>query len=80
MIVRYILHHFRSFLSTAGLEIAELAVSSPLLHGVIDTLEGWAAVLLGQLETFTAPPPDYIPQLYVDTGLQVGPSCLYPYR
>merc|ERR1719209_2761425 len=50
VIVRYVLHHLRLFLPTAGLEVSELAVTSPLLHGVVVTLEGWASVLLGQLE------------------------------
>ena len=51
--------------------MSELAVTSPLLHGVINTLEGWASVLLGQLETFTSPPPEYIPQCYVELSVQV---------
>lgn len=71
VIVRYILHHLRLFLPTAGLEVSELAVTSPLLHGLLNTLEGWASVLLGQLETFTAPPPEYIPQCYVEPSVQV---------
>ena len=72
VIVRYVLHHLRLFLPTAGLEVSELAVTSPLLHGVVVTLEGWASVLLGQLETFTAPPPEYIPQCYVEPSVQVS--------
>ncbi|CAH1252609.1 DMXL2 [Branchiostoma lanceolatum] len=73
-LVKIVFHNVQSFLPTAGIEMAELPVASPLLHAVLKNLELWQQMLIGRLELFNGPPLDYIPLSGVEsTG---GPALL----
>ncbi|XP_077989498.1 dmX-like protein 2 isoform X2 [Glandiceps talaboti] len=58
--VRLVLFKLQGFLPVSGIELAELPVVSPLIHSVIKTLERWQQLLMGKLELFAGPPPEYI--------------------
>ncbi|XP_078694772.1 dmX-like protein 2 isoform X2 [Branchiostoma floridae x Branchiostoma belcheri] len=73
-LVKIVFHNVQNFLPTAGIEMAELPVASPLLHAVLKNLELWQQMLIGRLELFNGPPLDYIPLSGVESS--GGPALL----
>ncbi|KAG8230548.1 hypothetical protein J437_LFUL008371, partial [Ladona fulva] len=78
-IVRLIQHQLHEFLSVAGIELQELPVCSPLVHGVLRVVGQWQDMLRDDLEARGPPPQDYIPGCYVDSGTNTGPA-IHKYR
>nr|XP_006818127.1 PREDICTED: Dmx-like 2 [Saccoglossus kowalevskii] len=72
-IARLVLQKLQCFLPVAGIELAELPVASPLIHSFLKTLERWQQLLMGKLELFSSPPPDYI-----STNISYDPLSFTP--
>lgn len=74
-IVKYTQHQIQTFIGVAGLELQELPVSSPLIHGVLRTLAIWQELLKEELESRGPASADYIPGCFVENDAK-GPSLL----
>ncbi|XP_071611297.1 dmX-like protein 2 isoform X3 [Heliangelus exortis] len=74
--VKLVLHNIKNFFPIAGLEFAELPVTSPLGIAVIKNLERWEQILQDRMDHFGGPPPDYINTYPSDTGAGAGPAIL----
>ncbi|KAK6643958.1 hypothetical protein RUM43_000223 [Polyplax serrata] len=68
----------QEFLGIAGLEMQELPVCSPLIHGVLRGLAHWQETLKDELDTRGPAPVDYIPGCYVESTA-TGPA-IHKYR
>ncbi|XP_033123998.1 dmX-like protein 2 [Anneissia japonica] len=77
VIVQLTLDKMEKFLPVGGIELAELPVSSPLLHSILKLLEQWIQALEYKLELFSGPPDDYIPDcMGVGISNTTGPAIL----
>ncbi|XP_041031326.1 dmX-like protein 2 isoform X4 [Carcharodon carcharias] len=74
--VKLALNNVRSFFPVAGLEFADLPVTSPLGNAVIKTLENWQQLLQAKMEQFEGPPPNYINTYPSDFSASGGPAIL----
>ncbi|XP_071611366.1 dmX-like protein 2 [Heliangelus exortis] len=75
--VQLVLHNIKNFFPIAGLEFAELPVTSPLGIAVIKNLECWEQILQDRMDHFGGPPPDYINTSPSDAGVGAGPAILH---
>ncbi|KAI5722049.1 hypothetical protein M8J76_002899 [Diaphorina citri] len=66
VIIKLVQEHLQEFLNVAGIELTELPVSSPLIHGVIRVVGQWQEVLKEELEARGPVPVDYVPGCYVE--------------
>ncbi|BES94787.1 Dmx-like 1 [Nesidiocoris tenuis] len=81
-ILRIIQNQLQDFLNVAGIELPELPVCSPLIHGVMRTVQHWQDMVKEDLESRGPPPPRYIPGCYVEPtplGQLPGPA-IHKYR
>ncbi|KAL1117871.1 hypothetical protein AAG570_004184 [Ranatra chinensis] len=81
-ILRLIQHQLQHFLTVAGIELQELPVCSPLIHGVLRVISQWQEFVKEDLESRGPPPPRYIPGCYVEPtplGQPFGPA-IHKYR
>ncbi|KAF2367901.1 RAVE complex protein Rav1 C-terminal [Trinorchestia longiramus] len=69
----------KNFLTVPQIDIQELAVQSPLLHGVLYTLHSWTKELSAELEELQGPPPEYIPGCFAQS-VQPGAPAISKYR
>ncbi|XP_075227186.1 rabconnectin-3 alpha isoform X2 [Lycorma delicatula] len=76
-IMRLVQGQLQDFLNTAGIELQELPVSSPLIHGVLRVVSQWSEVLREELEMRGPPPSDYIPGCYVEASAPGPPIHKY---
>ncbi|XP_078097475.1 dmX-like protein 2 isoform X3 [Mustelus asterias] len=74
--VKLALNNVRNFFPIAGLEFADLPVTSPLGNAVIQTLENWQQLLQAKMEDFEGPPPNYINTYPSDFSAAGGPAIL----
>ncbi|XP_038669449.1 dmX-like protein 2 isoform X2 [Scyliorhinus canicula] len=74
--VKLALNNVRNFFPVAGLEFADLPVTSPLGNAVIKTLENWQQLLQAKMEQFEGPPPNYINTYPSDFSAAGGPAIL----
>ncbi|KAL0271823.1 UNVERIFIED_CONTAM: hypothetical protein PYX00_008798 [Menopon gallinae] len=77
-VLRLVQIHLQEFLSVAGIEMQELPVCSPLIHGVLRGLAHWQDCLKEDLESRGPAPVDYIPGCYVEST-DTGPA-IHKYR
>uniref|UniRef100_A0A1B6DAH6 Uncharacterized protein n=2 Tax=Clastoptera arizonana TaxID=38151 RepID=A0A1B6DAH6_9HEMI len=77
-IMRLVQCQLTDFLNMAGIELQELPVSSPLIHGVLRVVSHWQDTLKEELEMRGPAPVDYIPGCYVESST-TGPP-LHKYR
>ncbi|XP_073977920.1 rabconnectin-3 alpha isoform X3 [Rhodnius prolixus] len=78
-VLRIIQNQLQDFLNVAGIEIQELPVCSPLIHGVMRVISQWQEILKDDLDVRGPPPPRYIPGCYVEPSLpgqSTGPAIL----
>ncbi|KAK3918101.1 DmX-like protein 2, partial [Frankliniella fusca] len=68
----------QEFLNIAGIELQELPVCSPLIHGVLRAVNQWIDCLRDELDTRGPAPVDYIPGCYVESTA-TGPA-IHKYR
>ncbi|XP_059808778.1 dmX-like protein 2 isoform X1 [Hypanus sabinus] len=74
--VKLALNNVKNFFPVAGLDFADLPVTSPLGNAVMKTLENWQQILQAKMEQFEGPPPNYIntyPNDFCNVG---GPAIL----
>ncbi|XP_018017231.1 dmX-like protein 2 isoform X2 [Hyalella azteca] len=69
----------KNFFSVPQIDFPELAVQSPLLHGVLYTLHSWTKDLTAELEELQGPPPEYIPGCFAQS-VQPGAPAISKYR
>lgn len=72
-IVKHSQNQLHSFINVAGLELQELPVSSPLIHGTLRTLVLWEDLLKDELEGRGPASADFIPGCFVEDDIK-GPS------
>nr|CAD7457415.1 unnamed protein product [Timema tahoe] len=68
----------QDFLQVAGIELQELPVCSPLVHGTLRVVTQWQEMLKEELDARRPPPADYIPGCFVETAA-TGPA-IHKYR
>uniref|UniRef100_A0A8C5PLG4 Dmx like 2 n=1 Tax=Leptobrachium leishanense TaxID=445787 RepID=A0A8C5PLG4_9ANUR len=74
--VKLALHNLKSFFPIAGLEIADLPVTSPLGIAVVKNLENWEQILHERMDQFEGPPPNYINIYPSELAAGAGPAIL----
>lgn len=71
-------HQLQEFVGIAGIEMQELPVASPLIHGILRTLASWQDLIREELAHRGPAPPNYIPGCFVETEAK-GPA-IHKYR
>lgn len=66
-------NQLQDFMNVAGIEVAELPVASPLIHGTFRTLSMWYEYLKEEMESRGPAPADYIPGCFVEVEAK-GPA------
>lgn len=66
-------NQLQEFVNVAGLELQELPVASPLIHGTLRTMSNWYQYLKEELEAKGPAPPDYIPGCFMESEAK-GPA------
>ncbi|CAH0724978.1 unnamed protein product, partial [Brenthis ino] len=64
-VLRLAQHKLQHFLQLCGIEMSELATTSPTVHGALRRVEQWQQQLTETLESRSSP-PDYIPGCFPD--------------
>ncbi|CRK90097.1 CLUMA_CG003815, isoform A [Clunio marinus] len=77
-IVKHAQNQIQSFINVAGLELQELPVCSPLIHGTLRSLAIWQELLKEELEHRGPASADYIPGCFIESENK-GPS-IHKYR
>ncbi|XP_063894834.1 dmX-like protein 2 isoform X4 [Helicoverpa armigera] len=70
-VLRLAQQKLQNFLQLCGIEMSELATTSPMVHGALRRVDQWQQQLTETLES-RAPPPDYIPGCFPEQ-LPTGP-------
>ncbi|KAG7267248.1 hypothetical protein CRUP_037231 [Coryphaenoides rupestris] len=76
VMVKLSLHNVKNLLPLAGLDFTDLPVTSPLCNAMLKTLENWEQLLLGRMNKFDSPPPNYINTYPTDLSAAGGPAIL----
>lgn len=77
-IVKHAQNQITSFINVAGLELQELPVCSPLIHGTLRSLAIWQELIRDELEQRGPASADYIPGCFIESENK-GPS-IHKYR
>ncbi|GBP07756.1 DmX-like protein 2, partial [Eumeta japonica] len=75
-VLRLARHKLQEFLQICGIEMSELATTSPMVHGALRRVEQWQQQLTETLES-KPPPPDYIPGCFPE---QISGPPINKYR
>ncbi|XP_020293117.1 dmX-like protein 2 isoform X3 [Pseudomyrmex gracilis] len=79
-IVKILQQQLQDFLTVAGIEMQELPVSSPLVHGTLGIVAQWQDSLREELEFKGPPPANYIPGCAPDPSPTPGKPAIHKYR
>ncbi|XP_032686027.1 dmX-like protein 2 isoform X2 [Odontomachus brunneus] len=79
-IVKILQEQLQDFLTVAGIEMQELPVSSPLIHGTLGIVAQWQDSLREELEIKGPPPANYIPGCAPDPSPTPGKPAIHKYR
>ncbi|XP_076665130.1 rabconnectin-3 alpha isoform X3 [Andrena cerasifolii] len=79
-IIRILQHQLQDFLNVAGIEMQELPVSSPLIHGTLAVVAQWQEALREELDGRGPPPINYIPGCAPDPTPTPGKPAIHKYR
>lgn len=79
-IVKMLQQQLQDFLNVAGIEIQELPVSSPLIHGTLGVVAKWEESLREELEARGPPSANYIPGCAPDPTPSPGKPAIHKYR
>ncbi|CAJ0940689.1 unnamed protein product, partial [Ranitomeya imitator] len=74
--VKFAVQNLKNFFPIAGLELADLPVTSPLGIGVVKNLENWEQILYETMDQFEGPPPNYINTIPSELTVGTGPAIL----
>ncbi|GAB0086325.1 dmX-like protein 2 [Sergentomyia squamirostris] len=77
-IVKLAQHQLHDFINISGIEMQELPVASPLIHGILRTMSKWQDVLREEVENRGPASVDFIPGCYIETEAK-GPA-IHKYR
>ncbi|XP_053676697.1 dmX-like protein 1 [Anopheles nili] len=77
-LIRVAQNQLQSFIGVAGIEMQELPVCSPLVHGILRTLSLWQDLLKEELENRGPASVDYIPGCFIESEAK-GPA-IHKYR
>ncbi|KFB47233.1 AGAP010490-PA-like protein [Anopheles sinensis] len=77
-LIRVAQNQLQSFIAVAGIEMQELPVCSPLVHGILRSLSSWQDLLKEELENRGPASVDYIPGCFVESEAK-GPA-IHKYR
>uniref|UniRef100_A0A6B2EFJ9 Putative rabconnectin n=1 Tax=Phlebotomus kandelakii TaxID=1109342 RepID=A0A6B2EFJ9_9DIPT len=77
-IVKLAQHQLHDFINISGIEMQELPVASPLIHGILRTMSIWQDALREEAESRGPAPVDFIPGCYVESEAK-GPA-IHKYR
>ncbi|XP_040162057.1 dmX-like protein 2 isoform X4 [Anopheles arabiensis] len=77
-LIRVAQNQLQSFIAIAGIEMQELPVSSPLVHGILRSLSSWQDLLKEELENRGPASVDYIPGCFIESEAK-GPA-IHKYR
>uniref|UniRef100_A0A182RIV1 RAVE complex protein Rav1 C-terminal domain-containing protein n=1 Tax=Anopheles funestus TaxID=62324 RepID=A0A182RIV1_ANOFN len=77
-LIRVAQNQLQSYIAIAGIEMQELPVSSPLVHGILRTLSSWQDLLKEELENRGPASVDYIPGCFIESEAK-GPA-IHKYR
>ncbi|XP_062554540.1 dmX-like protein 2 isoform X3 [Armigeres subalbatus] len=77
-LIRVAQNHLQTFINVAGIEMQELPVCSPLIHGILRSLSSWQDLLKEDLENRGPASVDYIPGCFVESEAK-GPA-IHKYR
>ncbi|CAB3244524.1 unnamed protein product [Arctia plantaginis] len=75
-VLRLAQQKLQNFLQLCGIEMSELATTSPMVHGALRRVDQWQQQLTETLES-RAPPPDYIPGCFPDQQTSGPPINKY---
>ncbi|XP_072743215.1 dmX-like protein 2 isoform X6 [Anoplolepis gracilipes] len=79
-IVKILQQQLQDFLNIAGIEMQELPVSSPLIHGTLGIVAQWQDSLREELELRGPPSATYIPGCAPDPSPTPGKPAIHKYR
>ncbi|XP_053977801.1 dmX-like protein 2 isoform X6 [Hylaeus volcanicus] len=79
-IVKILQQQLQDFLNVAGIEMQELPVSSPLIHGTLAVVAQWQETLREELDGRGPPPINYIPGCAPDPTPTPGKPAIHKYR
>ncbi|XP_070155557.1 dmX-like protein 2 isoform X5 [Polyergus mexicanus] len=79
-IVKILQQQLQDFLTIAGIEMQELPVSSPLIHGTLGIVAQWQDSLREELELRGPPSATYIPGCAPDPSPTPGKPAIHKYR
>ncbi|XP_066592575.1 dmX-like protein 2 [Prorops nasuta] len=79
-IVKILQQQLQDFLTVAGIEMQELPVSSPLIHGTLGIVAQWQEALREEWEAMGPPPANYIPGCAPDPTPTPGKPAIHKYR
>ncbi|XP_012281901.1 dmX-like protein 2 isoform X2 [Orussus abietinus] len=79
-IVKILQQQLQDFLNVAGIEMQELPVSSPLIHGTLGIVAQWQESLREELEAKSPAPANYIPGCAPDPTPTPGKPAIHKYR
>ncbi|XP_051758739.1 dmX-like protein 1 isoform X2 [Ctenopharyngodon idella] len=74
--VQMVQFSLKTFYPTAGHDLLDLPVCSPLCHAALKTLQRWEQLLLKRLEIFGGPPSKFISTQLLDESVSSGPALL----
>ncbi|XP_035791967.1 dmX-like protein 2 isoform X1 [Anopheles albimanus] len=77
-LIRVAQSQLQQFIAIAGIEMQELPVCSPLVHGILRSLSTWQDLLKEELENRGPASVDYIPGCFVESEAK-GPA-IHKYR
>ncbi|XP_024225203.1 dmX-like protein 2 isoform X2 [Bombus impatiens] len=79
-IVKILQQQLQEFLNVAGIEMQELPVNSPLIHGTLAVVAQWQETLRDELDNRGPPPINYIPGCAPDPAPTPGKPAIHKYR
>jgi hypothetical protein len=59
-IIQTVMRYIKNFVPVCGIDIADLAGTSPLLHSALRAIESWSGKCISKLQEFEGPPDDFI--------------------
>ncbi|XP_017883774.1 dmX-like protein 2 isoform X2 [Ceratina calcarata] len=79
-IVKILQKQLQDFLNVAGIEMQELPVNSPLIHGTLAVVAQWQETLREEVDGRGPPPINYIPGCAPDPAPTPGKPAIHKYR
>ncbi|XP_051173147.1 dmX-like protein 2 isoform X2 [Leptopilina boulardi] len=79
-IVRILQQQMQDFLNIAGIEMQELPVCSPLIHGTLGIVAQWQESLREELDSKGPPSANFIPGCAPDPAPTPGKPAIHKYR